>query len=93
MPFAGKKPSGPTETVEFSERHERVNKADAAKLQGYLRRKFANAGIKVTPMKNGDTAEVFIGDESIGTISDDKEDGDDSFVFRMAILDIDLEEE
>lgn len=69
-----------------------MTKTDVTKLQGYLRQKFANAGIRVIPMKMGDTAEVFIGDESIGTISDDKEDGDDSFVFRMAILDIDLEE-
>ena len=69
-----------------------MNKAEAAKLQDYLRRKFANASIKVVPMKTGDTAEVFIAEESIGVISDDKEDGDDSFQFRMAILDIDLEE-
>ena len=69
-----------------------MNKSEVGKLQDYLRRKFANASIKVVAMKTGDTAEVFIGDESIGTVSDDKEDGDDSFVFRMAILDIDLEE-
>ena len=69
-----------------------MNKSEVGKLQDYLRRKFANANIKVVAMKTGDTAEVFIGDESIGTVSDDKEDGDDSFVFRMAILDIDLEE-
>ena len=43
--------------------------------------------------KTGDSAEVFIGDESIGVLADDKEDGDDSFTFRMAILDIDLEED
>ena len=70
-----------------------MNKPEVAKLQNYLRRKFANASIRVVAMKMGDTAEVFIGEESIGTISDDKEDGDDSFQFRMAILDIDLEEE
>ena len=69
-----------------------MNKAEATKLQGYLRRKFANTNIRVVPMKTGDTAEVYIGEESIGVISDDKEDGDDSFQFRMAILDIDLEE-
>lgn len=69
-----------------------MNKSEAATLQAYLRRKFANANIRVVQMKTGDTAEVFIGEESIGTISDDKEDGDDSFQFRMAILDIDLEE-
>jgi hypothetical protein len=70
-----------------------LNKTEAATLQGYLRRKFANASIKVVAMKTGDTAEVFIGEESIGVIADDKEDGDDSYTFRMAILDIDLEED
>ena len=69
-----------------------MNKTEAAKLQGYFRRTFANTNIRVVPMKTGDSAEVFIGEESIGVIADDKEDGDDSFVFRMAILDIDLEE-
>ena len=70
-----------------------VTKTEVAKLQDYLRRKFANANIRVVAMKTGDSAEVFIGDESIGVLADDKEDGDDSFTFRMAILDIDLEED
>jgi hypothetical protein len=70
-----------------------VTKTEVAKLQDYLRRKFANASIRVVAMKTGDSAEVFIGDESIGVLADDKEDGDDSFTFRMAILDIDLEED
>jgi hypothetical protein len=74
-------------------RSDSVTKAETAKLQDYLRRKFANNNIRLTAMKTGDSAEVFIGEESIGVIADDKEDGDDSFVFRMAILDIDLEEE
>ncbi len=70
-----------------------MNKNQATTLQDYLRRKFANTNIRVVAMKMGDSAEVFIGEESIGVISDDKEDGDDSYQFRMAILDIDLEEE
>ncbi|MGH1587060.1 DUF3126 family protein [Methylobacterium sp. P5_C11] len=70
-----------------------MTKAETAKLQDYLRRKFANNNIRLMAMKTGDSAEVYIGEESIGVIADDKEDGDDSFVFRMAILDIDLEEE
>ncbi|AWN43908.1 DUF3126 family protein [Methylobacterium durans] len=69
-----------------------MTKPEIAKLQDYLRRTFANANIRVVAMKSADSAEVFIGQESVGVISDDKEDGDDSFVFRMAILDIDLED-
>ncbi len=77
---------------EERERLDSVTKPEVAKLQDYLRRKFANTNIRIVAMKSGDSAEVFIGEESIGVISDDKEDGDDSFVFRMAILDIDLED-
>ncbi len=69
-----------------------MTKSEIAKLQDYMRRTFANTNIRLAAMKTGDTAEVFIGEESIGVIADDKEDGDDSFVFRMAILDIDLED-
>jgi hypothetical protein len=94
-------PGGPPITARIAEdtlheepeRLDSVTKPEVAKLQDYLRRKFANASIRIVALKNGDSAEVYIGEESIGVISDDKEDGDDSFVFRMAILDIDLEEE
>ena len=70
-----------------------MTKSEIAKLQDYMRRTFANTNIRLVAMKTGDTAEVFIGEESSGVVADDKEDGDDSFVFRMAILDIDLEGE
>jgi len=39
-----------------------------------------------------DSAEVYIGEESIGLVSEDKEDGETSYDFHMAILDIDLED-
>ena len=42
------------------------------------------------PQKS-DSAEVYIGDEFIGVIFRDDEDGDLSYNFTMAILDIDLE--
>ncbi len=69
-----------------------MTKPEIAKLQDYLRRTFANNNIRIVAMKAADSAEVYIGEESIGVIADDKEDGDDSFVFRMPILDIDLED-
>jgi hypothetical protein len=87
------KPTAHQRRLRRQGRSDSVTKAETAKLQDYLRRKFANNNIRLAAMKTGDSAEVFIGDESIGVIADDKEDGDDSFVFRMAILDIDLEED
>jgi Protein of unknown function (DUF3126) len=70
-----------------------VNKSEMSQLETYLRRTFANASIKVKARpKKDDSAEVYIGDEFIGILSVDDEDGDRSFSFQMAILDTDLEE-
>lgn len=70
-----------------------VDKNDMQRVEGYLRRTFGNAAIRVKPRaRKTDSAEVFIGEEAIGIISEDKEDGETSYDFHMAILDIDLEE-
>lgn len=70
-----------------------VDKTELAKLERFLRRTFANHGIAVKArMKKNDSAEVYIGDEYIGIIHVDDEDGDRSFNFTMAILDVDLED-
>ena len=70
-----------------------MDKQELQKLQDYLRRLFGNTAIKVVPHpKKTDSAEVMIGDEFIGIISLDDEDGDRSFAFTMSILDVDLED-
>ena len=65
---------------------------ELAKLTTYFRKTFGSPTITVRkrPQKN-DSAEVYIGDEFIGVISKDEEDGELSYHFSMAILDIDLE--
>lgn len=70
-----------------------MNKPELAKLEGYMRRTFANASIRVVarPRKD-DSAEVYLGEEFIGVIFVDDEDGDRSYSFSMAILDSDLED-
>jgi hypothetical protein len=62
------------------------------KLTRFLRAKFELARIEVRrrPQKT-DSAEVYIGDEFIGVIFRDDEDGELSYNFSMAILDFDLE--
>ena len=64
------------------------------KLQAYLRKTFGVSGlsVKARPRKS-DSAEVFLGEEFIGVIYRDDEDGEDdiSYNFQMAILDIDLD--
>jgi hypothetical protein len=42
--------------------------------------------------KKSDSAEVYVGEEFIGVLFVDDEDGDRSFNFTMAILDTDLDE-
>ena len=57
---------------------------EVKKLDAYLRKLFGNAKIRVVPGK-GDTAEVFIGDDDLGELTVDDEDGDRSYNFRMVI--------
>jgi len=45
--------------------------------------------IKARPKKD-ESAEVYLGDEFLGVVFRDEEDGELSYNFSMAILDIDL---
>jgi hypothetical protein len=70
-----------------------VDKTEMAKVERYLRQTFANHSIRVVGRpKKDDSAEVYIGEEFIGVLFVDDEDGDRSFNFTMAILDTDLDE-
>ena len=65
---------------------------EVRKLDAYLKRLFGNSRIRVVPRpKKEDSAEVYIGEEFIGVIFLDDEDGDKSYNFSMAILETDLE--
>ncbi len=86
--------------VEVALRHitvwtkEKTVKADEIKkLEQYFREKFQRPNIVVRrrPQKT-DSAEVYMGDEFIGVLFRDEEDGELSYNFQMAILDIDLPE-
>ena len=68
-----------------------INKADITRLQKYLQEKFANKALTLTERKGvKDSVEVMLGGEFIGTIYKDEDEGDVSFDFNMAILEIDL---
>lgn len=70
-----------------------MNQPEIIKLQTFLQKKFNNPNIDVRPRpKLDDSVEVFLGEESIGLIHVDDEDGDRSYIFNMSILDIDLDE-
>jgi hypothetical protein len=61
-----------------------VDVAEVKKLDAYLSKLFGNPNIRVVP-KKGDVAEVFVGEDDLGELTVDDEDGDRSFNFRMVI--------
>ena len=68
-----------------------MNPDEIAKLTKFFRAKFQGSNIAVRKRPQKDSAEVYLGEEFIGVIFRDDEDGDLSYNFQMAILDIDLE--
>lgn len=63
-----------------------------AKVERYLRQTFTNHSIRVVARpKKDDSAEVYVGEEFVGVLFLDDEEGDKSYNFSMAILDTDLE--
>jgi hypothetical protein len=70
-----------------------VDVLEIRKLEGYMRRLFGNARIRVVPRpKKDDSAEVYVGEEFIGVMFVDDEDDDKSYNFQMAILETDLDD-
>jgi hypothetical protein len=68
-----------------------VNHPEIIKLQKFLQQKFGNRSIDVRPRpRKDDSVEVYVGEEFVGLIYVDDEDGDRSYNFQMAILDVDL---
>jgi hypothetical protein len=61
-----------------------VDVLEVKKLDAYLRKLFGNNNIRIVPRK-GDTAEVFVGEDDLGELTVDTEDGDRSYNFRMVI--------
>ena len=57
---------------------------EVRKLDGYLKKLFGNARIRVVPQQ-AKVADVFIGEERLGQLNVDDEDDDLSYNFRMEI--------
>ena len=68
-----------------------MTRDEIIKLERYLQRVFRLPALQVKqrPQKE-DSAEVYVGDEFIGVLFRDDEEGDTSYQFQMAILDYDL---
>ncbi len=69
-----------------------MKKEEMARLQTYLRKTFGAPTLEVKGQpKKDDMAEVFIGGEFVAALYKEVEEGETSYQFQMAILDMDLE--
>jgi hypothetical protein len=68
-----------------------MTRSEIWRLEKYLRNLFRLDTISVVERPNqGDSVEVHVAGEFIGIIFKDEEDGDTSYAFQMAILEMDL---
>jgi len=61
-----------------------VNVSEVRQLDAYLKKLFGNPNIRVVP-KKGDAAEVFVGEDDLGELTADEDEGERSYNFRMVI--------
>ena len=61
-----------------------MNVQEVRQLDGYLKKLFGTQNIRVVP-KGSDTAEVFVGEDDLGELTVDDEEGERSYNFRMVI--------
>ena len=67
-----------------------MNQTEAVRVQLYMRQLFGNDRIILKLRPKDGSAEVMMGQEFIGVLFRDDEDGDVSYAFNMAILEEDL---
>jgi len=61
-----------------------VDVQEVSKLDAYLKKTFGNQTIRVVP-KSDDMAEVFAGEDDLGELTSDEDEGEKSYNFRMVI--------
>ena len=70
-----------------------MNPQEMVRVQAYLRKVFGTKTLSVRARpKIKDSAEVYVGDDFVGTLTLDNEDGELCYQFQMAILELDLED-
>jgi len=67
-----------------------MNQTEALRVQIYLRQLFGTERLIVKLRPKDGSAEIMMGQEFIGVLFKDEEDGDVSYAFNMAILEEDL---
>lgn len=68
-----------------------VKADEIKKLDEFFKRTFQNTSLQVKPRpRKDDSCEVYMNDEFLGIVYRDEDEGELSYNFSMAILDIDL---
>ena len=68
-----------------------MKETDIARVQAYLRATLGNKDIHVDlPKRRGESAEVRVRDEFIGTLHKDEDEGEVSYALHISILEEDL---
>ncbi len=68
-----------------------MTKDELTRLEAYLKKTFGtrNLTVRARPKKD-DSAEVYIGEDFVAVLFREEEDGEVSYQFQMAILELDL---
>lgn len=67
-------------------------KPEWKRVEAHLNKTFSSTDIKLTGRKaDEDSVEVYKGEEFLGLVYIDEDEGETSYIFEMAILDIDLD--
>ena len=61
-----------------------MNVQELRQLTAYLKKVFENPNIRLAP-KAGDAADVYVGEDEIGEMTADEDEGERSYNFRMVI--------
>ena len=67
-----------------------MTRSEIWRIEKYLRNLFRLDTITIIERPQADSVEVHVGGEFIGVIFKDEEDGEISYAFNMAILEMDL---
>ncbi|MFN3745418.1 MAG: DUF3126 family protein [Hyphomicrobiaceae bacterium] len=71
-----------------------LTKGELQKLQAHLRKLFGNKTIELRARQRAaDAAEFYVGEEFVGVVSKELEEGETSYQLSISILDFDLEED
>ncbi|WP_245434297.1 DUF3126 family protein [Pseudolabrys taiwanensis] len=61
-----------------------MNVQEVRQLDAYLKKLFGNPSIRVVP-RGGELAEVFVGEDELGELTAEEDEGERSYNFRMVI--------